>query len=320
MRITLPIVAGLLSVYIFWGGTYLAMKFAIETMPPFMMAGIRFMTAGAIVYAWQMARGAQQPTVTHWKNAAIVGGLLLLGGNGGVVWAEQMVPSGIAAIFVATVPLWMALLAWLWQGGTRPSGTIFFGLLLGFMGIILLVKNSGNDVTSAAVPWIGYGALVAASLSWAVGSMYSRVAKLPDAPFMAIAMQMLAGGFFCFLFGLITGEGGRFEIAQVSMHSALALGYLILFGSIVGFSAFIWLLKAADPTIVSTYAYVNPIVAVILGWALAGEQMTIQDGLAAIIIVVAVIIITKGNQRKMTANADKKLASPGAIGIDGDGI
>jgi drug/metabolite transporter (DMT)-like permease len=320
MKITLPIVAGLLSVYIFWGGTYLAMKFAIETMPPFMMAGIRFMAAGAIVYAWQMTRGAQQPTVTHWKNAAIVGGLLLLGGNGGVVWAEQMVPSGIAAIFVATVPLWMALLAWLWQGGTRPSGTIFFGLLLGFMGIILLVKNSGNDVASAAVPWIGYGALVAASLSWAVGSMYSRVAKLPDAPFMAIAMQMLAGGFFCFLFGLITGEGGRFEIAQVSMHSALALGYLIFFGSIVGFSAFIWLLKAADPTIVSTYAYVNPIVAVILGWALAGEQMTIQDGLAAVIIVVSVIIITKGNQRKMTGNADKKLASPGAIGIDGDGM
>lgn len=309
MNLTLPIAAGLLAVYIFWGGTYLAMKFAIETMPPFMMAGIRFMTAGAIVYAWQVFRGASKPTVTHWKNAAIVGGLLLLGGNGGVVWAEQMVSSGIAAIIVATVPLWMALIAWLWQGGSRPNGMVMGGLLIGFIGIILLVKSSGSDLSGTTTPWIGYAALVAASLSWAVGSIYSRIAKLPDAPLLAIAMQMLTGGFFCLLFGIITGESGRFDVMAISLQSALALGYLIFFGSIVGFSAFIWLLKAADPTIVSTYAYVNPIVAVILGWALAGEQMTLQAALAAVIIVLSVIMITKGNQQKGKAITAPKAAA-----------
>lgn len=308
MNLTLPIAAGLLAVYIFWGGTYLAMKFAIETMPPFMMAGIRFMTAGAIVYAWQVSRGASKPTVTQWKNAAIVGGLLLLGGNGGVVWAEQMVSSGIAAIIVATVPLWMALIAWLWQGGSRPNGMVMSGLLIGFIGIILLVKSSGSDLSGTTTPWIGYAALVAASLSWAIGSIYSRIAKLPEAPLLAIAMQMLTGGFFCLVFGMITGEGGRFDVTAISLQSALALGYLIFFGSIVGFSAFIWLLKAADPTIASTYAYVNPIVAVILGWALAGEQMTLQAALAALIIVISVVMITKGNQQK-----EKAYAAPQAV-------
>jgi drug/metabolite transporter (DMT)-like permease len=304
MNLTLPIAAGLLAVYIFWGGTYLAMKFAIETMPPFMMAGIRFMTAGAIVYGWQVYRGISRPTGTHWKNAAIVGGLLLLGGNGGVVWAEQMVSSGIAAIIVATVPLWMALIAWLWQGGSRPNGMVMSGLLIGFMGIILLVKSSGgSDLSGTTTPWVGYAALVAASLSWAIGSIYSRIAKLPEAPLLAIAMQMLTGGFFCLVFGIITGEGARFDVTAISLQSALALGYLIFFGSIVGFSAFIWLLKAADPTIASTYAYVNPIVAVILGWALAGEQMTLQAALAALIIVISVVMITKGNQQKGKASA-----------------
>ncbi len=298
MGLTLPIGAALISVYIFWGGTYVAMKFAIETLPPFMMAGIRFITAGAIVYVWQIIRGVEKPQAIHWKNATIVGGLLLLGGNGGVVWSEQMVPSGMAAIIVATVPLWMALLVWLWQGGNRPKGMVFAGLVLGFIGIILLVKNSGGDASNTSSQWTGYIALVFASIAWATGSVYSRVAKLPSSSFMAIAMQMLTGGLLCLLFGLLTGEAARFDLAQVSMHSALAVGYLIFFGSIVGFSAYIWLLKVADPTMVSTYAYVNPVMAVILGWALAGEQMTIRDGIGAIIILLAVIIITKANSQK----------------------
>lgn len=306
MGLTLPIGAALIAVYIFWGGTYVAMKFAIETLPPFMMAGIRFITAGVIVYVWQIFRGVEKPQAIHWKNATIVGGLLLLGGNGGVVWSEQMVPSGMAAIIVATVPLWMALLVWLWQGGNRPRGMVFAGLVLGFIGIILLVKNSGGDVSNTSSQWIGYIALVFASIAWATGSVYSRVAKLPSSSFMAIAMQMLTGGLLCLLFGLLTGEAARFDLAQVSMHSALAVGYLIFFGSIVGFSAYIWLLKVADPTMVSTYAYVNPVVAVILGWALAGEQMTIRDGIGAIIILLAVIIITKANSQKSSAVSQKE--------------
>ena len=311
MNLTLPIAAGLLAVYIFWGGTYLAMKFAIETMPPFLMAGIRFLTAGALVYAWQMSKGTPRPSVEHWKNAAIVGGLLLLCGNGGVVWAEQTVSSGIAAIIVATVPLWMALIAWLWQGGKRPNGLILGGLLIGFIGIILLVKSTGGDVSGTAAPWTGYAALVGASLAWAVGSMYSRVAKLPETPLLAIALQMLTGGFFCLTFGLLTGEAGQFQVAAISLQSALALGYLIFFGSIIGFSAFIWLLKAADPTLASTYAYVNPIVAVILGWLLAGEQMTLQAAAAAAIIVTSVVMITKGNQHNNKADIGENAAAQG---------
>lgn len=305
----MPIMAALMAVYIFWGGTYLAMKIAIETLPPFMMAGIRFTTAGAILYVWQMARGVEKPQTIHWRNAAIVGGLLLLGSNGGVVWAEQMVSSGMAAIIVAIVPLWMTLLAWLWQGGERPRGMVFGGLMLGFIGIILLVKNSGGEVTNTSSQWIGYISLVFASISWAAGAMYSRVAKLPSAPFLAIAMQMLTGGLFCLLFGLLTGEAARFDLAQVSMRSALSIGYLIFFGSIIGFSAYIWLLKVADPTVVATHAYVNPVVAVLLGWAFAGEQMTIQDGLGAIIILLAVTIITKANSRKPVVPSPKGISS-----------
>lgn len=296
---TLPIGAALLAVYVFWGGTYLAMKFAIETMPPFIMAGIRFVIAGGILYLWQAVRGVERPQPVHWKNAAIIGGLMLMGGNGGVVWAEQMVPSGMTAIIVATVPLWMVLLVWLWQGGKRPGILVFLGLALGFLGIALLVKNSGDAVSNISSPWIGYIVLILASISWAVGSLYSRVAKLPTAPLLAIALQMLTGGFFLMLWGTITGDWARFDLTQVSVRSALSLGYLIFFGSIIGFSSYIWVLKKADPTIVSTYAYVNPVVAVVLGWFLAGERMSGKDILAAAVIISAVILITKANGRKL---------------------
>ncbi|SMC33439.1 drug/metabolite exporter YedA [Sporomusa malonica] len=298
MGITTPVAAALLAVYIFWGGTYLAMKFAIETLPPFTMAGLRFVIAGAIMYVWQVAQGGERPQAIHWKNAAIVGGLLLLGGNGGVVWAEQLVSSGIAAIIVATVPLWMALLSWLWQGGKRPGSMVLFGLVLGLVGIILLVKGSGGEAADTAEMWFGYAILLFAAISWAAGSLYSRVAKLPSAPFMSIALQMLTGGLCCLLAGLVTGEWTSLDFSQVSTRSLLSVGYLIFFGSIIAFSAYIWLLKKADPTLVSTYAYVNPVVAVLLGWAFAGEQMSLQSALAATIILAAVIIITKASTRK----------------------
>jgi drug/metabolite transporter (DMT)-like permease len=301
MGMTWPIITALLAVYIFWGGTYLAMKIAIETLPPFTMAGIRFLTAGAIMYVWQMARGVEKPEAIHWKNAAIVGGTMLLGGNGSIVWSEQFVSSGIAAIIFATVPVWVVLLAWLWQGGKRPNAMVFLGLALGLIGITLLVNNSGAELANTSSAWIGCIVLVAASLFWAVGALYSRVAKLPSAPFMAIALQMLTGGLLCLLFGFIIGEWARLDITLVSIRSAFSLGYLIFFGSIIGFSAYIWLLKVADPTIVTTNTYVNPVVAVFLGWMLAGEQMTSQDALAAAIIVLSVIVTNIANHRKAVA-------------------
>lgn len=305
MGITMPIAAALVSVYIFWGGTYLAMKFAIETMPPFIMAGIRFITAGALVYLWQLAKGVEKPRLVQWKNASIIGGLLLLGGNGGVVWAEQIVPSGVAAIIVATVPLWMALLGWLWPGGRRPSGLVSLGLVLGFIGITLLVNSSEVEVANASSHWAGYIILLAASISWAAGSLYSRVAKLPSEPLMSISLQMLSGGLLCLMVGLLSGEWTQIDLRNISTRSVLSLSYLIIFGSIIGFSAYIWLLKVANPTLVSTYAYINPIVAVILGWALADERMTTKDGMAGFVIVLAVIIMTRANSRQHSIQSNQ---------------
>ena len=306
MGMTLPIVGALLAVYILWGGTYLAMKVAIETLPPFTMAGIRFLIAGAIMYIWQVARGVEKPQIRHWKNAAVVGGTMLLGGNGSIVWAEQFVSSGIAAIIFATVPFWVMLLSWLWQDGKRPNGMVLGGLMLGLIGIFLLVNHSVDELSNKSSQMAGYIALVIATLFWAGGTLYSRVAKLPSAIFMSIALQMLTGGLLCLLFGVITGEWIHFDFALVSMRSVFALGYLILFGSIIGFSAYIWLLKEADPTLVTTNTYVNPVVAVILGWMLAGEQMSFHDVLAALLIVLSVIIVNKGSNRKTMAPLRKE--------------
>lgn len=309
MKITLPIVGALGAVYILWGGTYLAMKVAIETLPPFMMAGIRFLFAGAIMYIWQAAHGVERPPIRHWKNAAIIGGTMLLGGNGSIVWAEQFVSSGIAAIIFATVPFWVMLLSWLWQGGKRPNGMVLGGLIVGLMGITLLVNNSVGELSNTSSQWDGYIALVAATLFWAGGTLYSRVAKLPSAIFMSIALQMLTGGLLCLLFSIVMGEWAQFHVELVSMRSAFALGYLIFFGSIVGFSAYIWLLQVADPTLVTTNTYVNPVVALILGWMLAGEQMTSYDALAAILIVLSVIIVNKASNRKAAVLPRKELVA-----------
>ncbi|MDR3563263.1 MAG: EamA family transporter [Negativicutes bacterium] len=299
------VILALLAVYFFWGGTYLAMRFAVETMPPLLMAGSRFLTAGAILYLWEMQRGTPVPTLRQWRGTALVGILLLLGGNGGVVWAEQVAPSGIAAIIVAVVPLWMTLLAWLWQGGDRPTLTVAFGLVLGFAGILLLVKSAGTLPMTAALA-TSYLALVLASVAWAAGSVYSRVAPAPASAFQGIAMQMLVGGAACSLVGLASGEWAALDPAQFSARSLLSFGYLILFGSIIGFSAYIWVLKAADPTLVSTYAYVNPIVAVFLGWALAGESLDWREGLSAAVILLAVLIITRANAKRQMAAATRK--------------
>ncbi len=297
------VAAALTAVYFFWGGTYLAMRFAVETLPPFTTAGIRFVCAGALVFCWQMARGAARPTAAHWKGAAAVGLLMLTAGNGGVMWAERTVPSGLAAIVIATVPLWMALLAWLWQGGGRPGARAGWGLATGFAGTVLLVGNA--DGAAAGADWTGYAVLVGAAVAWAAGSLYSRVAPLPAAPLTGIALQMLTGGAGCLLAGLAGGEWAGLDLAAVTPRALLALGYLIFFGSIVGYSAYIWLLKAADPVLVSTYAYVNPVVAVALGWLLAGETLTPRDAAAAALIVLSVVAITRAKARARPAEPDE---------------
>ena len=280
----------LLIVYFFWGGTYLGIRLAVRTIPPFLMAGTRFLVAGTAVYAYARLRGAQRPTRDHWLSAGLVGLLLLVGGNGLVSWAEQLVPSGIAALLVATVPLWMILLGLLDRRNPRPSLVVFGGVLLGFIGVGVLVLPSGSGPDRVSP--LGVAALLAGAVFWAWGSLRSRTAKLPASPLLANGMQMIVGGALLVLAGLGSGEGSRLHFASISMESLLGLGYLISFGSIVAYNAYIWLLKHADPTWVSTYAFVNPIVAVFLGWLIAHERFAPRALLATAIIVLAVVIIT----------------------------
>jgi drug/metabolite transporter (DMT)-like permease len=289
----LQVILAFAAVYIIWGSTYLAIRFAIETLPPFVMAGVRFLVAGGALYLWARARGAERPRLVHWRSAAIVGGFLLLGGNGLVVWAELQVPSGLAALLVATTPLWMVLFDGL-RRGERPSAWVLGGIALGLVGVALLVgpgRVTGLMSGRGADP-LGALALLGASLSWATGSIYSRSAPLPASPALGTAMEMLCGGAFLLLLGLLSGQGTQIDLGAVSARSLLAFGYLIVFGSLIGFTAYIWLLGVAPPAIVSTYAFVNPVVAVLLGWALAGEPVSSRTIMAMALIVAAVIVIT----------------------------
>lgn len=286
------VAAALGAVYLIWGSTYLAIRFAVETLPPFLMAGTRFVVAGALLYAWRRAAGFARPSPRQWRAAALVGGLMLLGGNGGVVWAEQWIESGTAALLVATVPFWMVLLDWARPGGQAPRPTVWGGLLVGFVGVILLL---GAPATGPRYLVSGL-VVVLAAVAWAAGSLYSRTAVLP-APLLATSMQMLTGGSFLLLAGLVTGEAATLDPATFSTRSLLALLYLIVFGSLISYSAYVWLLRVTQPALASTYAYVNPVVAVILGWLLADERMNARVVLATAIIVGGVALITTTRRR-----------------------
>lgn len=282
--------AGLLTIYVLWGSTYLGIRIGLETIPPFFMSGARYLSAGAILYAWARLKGAPRPRLVHWRSAVVVGAMLLLVGNGGVVWSEQRISSGLAALFVASEPLWIVVLQSAGPGGRRPSARAAAGFALGLAGIVLLIgpwnlKGGGVDL-------LGAGAVLLAAFSWAAGSLWSRGARLPEVPLLATAIQMLAGGALLTVAGFLTGEAARFSPAAVSPRSFVALCYLMVFGSLVGYTTYIWLLRVADPSRVSTYAFVNPVVAVFLGWALAGETLTPRMLAAAAVIVAAVVLIT----------------------------
>jgi drug/metabolite transporter (DMT)-like permease len=280
------------TVYVVWGSTYLAILYAIETLPPFSMAGVRFLVAGAVLYVWARWRGgAARPTAEQWRATAIIGLALLVGGNGLVVWSETRVASGVAALLVGSVPLFMVLLDWARPNGTRPGGWVALGLALGLLGLLWLV-GPDSLLGGGRADLLGAAALLAASFSWAAGSIYSRHAAVPASPFLATAMQMLAAGVALLALGVALGEPWRFAPRAFSGASALALLYLIVFGSIVAFTAYVWLLRVSTPARVSTYAYVNPVVAVFLGWALAGEELTARMLVAALIIVSGVALIT----------------------------
>lgn len=290
------LIAAFAAVYIFWGSTYLAIKYAIETIPPFLMAGSRFVIAGVILLTWaRFTKDYEKPKAAHWRTAFIIGTLLLLGGNGGVVFAERHISSSLAALLVAVEPFWVVLLSWLWLGNKRPSLKVVAGLLAGFLGVWLLISGhpaeSGSN-SSDSMRLIGSFVVVAATMCWALGSVYGLKALVPKSSIQSAGMQMLSGGIVLLVFSLFTGDWQQFDLARVSSNSIFGVIYLIVFGSLLGFTAYSWLLKNAAPSMVATYAYVNPVIAVILGWLIAGETFSGQMLIGAGVVVGSVVLIT----------------------------
>lgn len=303
LSLRLQIALAFLSIYTIWGSTYLAIRFAIETFPPFLMAAIRFLIAGGALYTWMRLRGAQRPTRANWKAATIIGGLLLLGGNGGVTKAEQVIPSGLTAVLITIVPIWMALLELLQKNRVVPTPQVVLGLVLGFGGVILLVGP--GDLAGGGLNPLWVGVLLFASLSWAIGSVYSRKASLPKTPLLGSGMEMLAGGVLLLLVSLVSQEWVGFQPSKISFLSLISFLYLLVFGSLIAFSSYVWLLTKTTTARASTYAYVNPIVAVFLGYFLAGEQLTLRTLLASTMIVIAVVVITTYKTRHSPSESDR---------------
>ena len=281
-----------MTVYIVWGSTYLAIRFVVEGLPPFLSAAARFLVAGTILFIWRRLRGDPAPRRREWRSAAIIGAFLLLGGNGALMWAQQRVPSGVASLLVATAPLWMVLLDLAYPGHRRPGIWVLLGVLVGLGGVVVLIGPEQLAGHAGAVDLLGAGVVTVAALSWSIGSLYSRRAVLPASPLLGTSMEMLAGGVGLLLLGTIAGDWGRLDLAAAPARSWAGLAYLVVFGAWVGFSAYTWLLRVAPTPLVSTYSYVNPFVAVSLGYLLGGEELSPRMLLATGIIVGAVALIT----------------------------
>ena len=301
----LKLVMAFAAIYVIWGSTYLAIRYAVETLPPLLFAGARFMVAGLMLYGWARLRGAARPQFANWRTSLIIGGLLLLGGNGAVVLAERSVPSGLTALLIATEPLMVVLLDWARPGGHRPAGRVAMGLGLGLVGMFILIGPAG--FTGAGEVHLGGAALlVLATISWAAGSLYAARTRTQLSPLLFAGMQMIAGGVLLAVVGLLRGELYDFTFAAVSLRSLAALGYLIVFGSLIGFTSYSWLLRVTPPSLAATYAYVNPVVAVLLGWAFAGEHFGLRTMVAAAVIIAAVIMITTHQPRAAATGEGKE--------------
>lgn len=283
------------AIYVIWGSTYLAILFAIESIPPFLMAGIRFLTAGSFLMVWMRLKGAPMPTLAQWRSAAIIGFLLLVVGNGALSWAEQRVPSGIAALIIASIPAMVVILEFL-ATGARPSGATTGGLVLGSIGTLVLVDPARLS-ESGGVDLVGAGVLLVGSLSWAYGSLYSRKAEQASPALQSTGMQMASGGVLLLVVGMMSGELTSFSPGSVTLKSMLAVAYLVVFGSLIAFSSYIWLLKVSTPARVSTYAFVNPLIALVLGWLFAGEDLNARVLVASVLTIVAVALIVGSKYR-----------------------
>lgn len=298
------------SIYIIWGSTYLAIRYAVESIPPLLTAGVRHLTAGGVLLLWAIIRG-YRPTPREWYSSAILGTLFFLIGHGSLHWAEQTVPSGLAALLVATEPMWVALLA-LFIGSERQSInlTSIAGLVLGFIGVVLLTTDGAVAAHSASL-W-GVAAILAGTLSWSFGMFYSKQAVLPRDPLARSAMPMFCGAILLLVSAGITGEFRDFSVQQVTLKSYLGLLYLIVFGSIVAFTAYTWLLSHCTASLIATHTYVNPVVAVLLGWLYAGEALTPRTGVAAVLVVIAVAFVTIGTSKAEEPEMEPEAAKDAA--------
>jgi drug/metabolite transporter (DMT)-like permease len=283
------IVLGFAAIYLIWGSTYLGIRYAVETIPPLLMMGIRHFTAGLLVFIWARRRGDPAPTRLQWGYATVTGALLFLGGHGTIAWAEQRIPSGLTALLCATLPLWTVLLASRSEG--KLGAKVWTGLLLGFGGVALLI---GPDAISTGrrLDLLAAAAALSGAFLWAAGTIYSQRVKLPTSTVLSAAMQMVAGGAALLIASLIAREPRALDVAAITGKSVFALAYLIVFGSIIAFTVFTWLVSVSSSSQVSTYAYVNPVVAVFLGWALADERIGIRTIAATVIILASVALVS----------------------------
>ena len=277
------------AIYLIWGSTYLAIRAAVETLPPFLMAGVRFMVAGVILYGWLAFKGRARATPRQWRDNTLIGALLLVGGNGFVVWAEQRIPSGMTTLIISISPLFMVLLDWMRPHGIRPTWTTFLGLALGFGGLVLLI--GGGVPGGASLDLWRCGGLMLSCICWSAGSVYARYVRDPADPMTAATLQMLLGGAMMLLVAVARGEIGDFHLAAVTQRSVLGWVYLVAAGSLIAFPCYVYLLKHSSAARASTYAYVNPVVAVFLGWLILGEPVGARVFVASVIIVLAVAII-----------------------------
>jgi len=288
------LLAAFFLIYFVWGANYLAIRYSLETVPPFLLMGARSFLAGVCLYAWARLRAAERPEPHHWRAAAPVGILLFLGCHGLLAWAQRRVPSGVAALGLATIPLWMTLLDWRWARARRPGAPVWLGLGLGTLGLAVLVGPGG---WSRAVDAIGLGALLASALAWATGSILARQSRLPSSVVLSTGMQLVAGGAGLAVVAVATGEAASFDPLGVSARSMLAFAYMVGAASILAFTAYVWLLRVSTPSLVASYAFVNPLVAVALGWAVGGEALTPRTVLASLLIVAGVAAIVTGRKK-----------------------
>lgn len=302
--------AALLAVYLVWGSTYLAIRFAISSLPTFSFAGARYLIAGGLLYAWGRLRGGARPQARTLLPIVTIGALLLVGGNGLVVWAEHRIASGIAALLIATEPLWIALMVPFFSSGRRPGARTFAGIAIGLGGVFVLVSGKAEaGALGGSIDVAGALAVVGASFFWALGSLYSTKAKLPPSPWVSTGSQMLAGGALLAILGGLSGEWSTFEPAKVTAPALWAFAYLVLFGSIVAFTAYAYLLRNARPTVVSTYAFVNPIVAVLLGWWIVAEPVNGRVAIAGALILAALVAILYDEPKSAAAAAEDETAA-----------